>query len=608
VSDSRPEPRSILATDCGSTTTKAILIEKGEDGYRLAVRGEAPTTVEAPFEDVTRGVLNAVREVEELRGRKLLDGDRILSPQRGDEGVDLYLSTSSAGGGLQMMVSGLVLQMTGESAQRAALGAGAIVMDVIALNDGRRPHEKIRRLRQLRPDMILLSGGTDGGEVKRVAELAELLAAADPRARLGAGYELPVIYAGNPGAEAAVRAALESRTALTVVPNLRPALERENLQPARHAIHDLFMEHVMAHAPGYRTLMSWSPVPIMPTPGAVGLIIEKVARRDGISVVGVDIGGATTDIFSVFAAENGEPVFNRTVSANLGMSYSVANVMAEAGIENILRWVPFAVDESDLRNRIRNKMIRPTTIPQTLEDLVIEQAICREALRLSFEQHRSLAVGLKGRQMARDISQVMDQSTSGDTLVDLMALRLLIGSGGVLSHAPRRQQAMLMMIDGFLPEGVTELAVDSIFMTPQLGVLSTVHEEAATQVFERDCLIVLGTCVAPVGAVRHGQPCLALRLERAGAAVTERRVAFGEFVRLELPAGERARLALTPERGFDVGAGRGRPLEREVRGGPGGLVIDARGRQPFQLPEAPAARLAALRAWNQAMDAYPAER
>jgi len=119
----RPEAiRSILATDCGSTTTKAILIEKRDDGYRLIVRGEAPTTVEAPFEDVTRGVLNAVKEVEELAGRRLLDGDRILSPQTGDDGVDLYLSTSSAGGGLQMMVSGLVLQMTGESAQRAALG------------------------------------------------------------------------------------------------------------------------------------------------------------------------------------------------------------------------------------------------------------------------------------------------------------------------------------------------------------------------------------------------------------------------------------------------------------------------------------------------------
>ena len=107
------ELRSILATDCGSTTTKAILIQKIDGEYRLTHRGEAPTTVEAPFEDVTRGVLNAVMEVEELANRKLLEGDEIISPQNGGEGVDIYISTSSAGGGLQMMVAGVVKSMSG---------------------------------------------------------------------------------------------------------------------------------------------------------------------------------------------------------------------------------------------------------------------------------------------------------------------------------------------------------------------------------------------------------------------------------------------------------------------------------------------------------------
>src|SRR5437867_2017347 len=554
--------RSILATDCGSTTTKAILIEKGSDGYRLVVRGEAPTTVEAPFEDVTRGVLNAVREVEELTGRRLLDGDRSISPRRGEDGVDLYLSTSSAGGGLQMMVSGLVLQMTGESAQRAALGAGAIVMDVIALNDGRRPYQKIRRLRQLRPDMILLSGGTDGGDVRRVAEMAELIAAADPKARLGAGYQLPVIFAGNRDAAGVVGEQLAGRTALLQVPNLRPTLEHENLRPARDAIHELFMEHVMAHAPGYKKLMSWTPVPIMPTPGAVGIIIEKAAKRDGVAVVGVDIGGATTDVFSVF-----QGVFNRTVSANLGMSYSVSNVLAEAGIENILRWVPFEVDEVDLRNRIKNKMIRPTTIPQTLEDLVIEQAIAREALRLAFEQHKALAVGLKGVQTERTISDIVAQSESGATRVNLLDLGLLVGSGGVLSHAPRRVQAALMMVDAFLPEGVTQLAVDSIFMAPQLGVLSTVHEQAATEVFERDCLIRLGAVVAPIGHGRTGQACVTVEVSADGSRPIDRRVPFGEVALLPIPSDHEFRVTAAPERGFDLGAGKGKPIEARIPGG-----------------------------------------
>jgi len=206
----------ILATDCGSTTTKAILIEKNDKGeFRLKVRGEAPTTVEAPFEDVTKGVLNSVMEVEELSSVKLLEGDKILKPKRAEkEGSDVYISTSSAGGGLQMMVAGVVMTMTAESAARAALGAGAIVMDVIASNDGRLPHEKIELIRTLRPDMILLSGGIDGGTVSHVVELAELISAADPKPRFGVGYNLPVIYAGNKDARDLVLKTLKDKSDL----------------------------------------------------------------------------------------------------------------------------------------------------------------------------------------------------------------------------------------------------------------------------------------------------------------------------------------------------------------------------------------------------------
>lgn len=593
------ELRSILATDCGSTTTKAILIEKQGDTYRLVVRGEAPTTVEAPFEDVTKGVLNAIMEVEELAGRKLLDGDRIITPQSGDVGVDVYLSTSSAGGGLQMMVTGVVKSMTGESAQRAALGAGAIVMDIIASNDGRAPHEKIRRIRDLRPDMILLSGGVDGGNKTHVVELAELIAAADPRPRLGSSYLLPIIYAGNRDAAQDVEERLGNKAALSITPNLRPVMERENLGPARQKIHDLFMEHVMAQAPGYRKLMEWTSAPIMPTPGAVGNIIQTIARRENIQVVGVDIGGATTDVFSVF-----EDTFNRTVSANLGMSYSVSNVMAEAGIDNVMRWVPFQIEAGELRNRVKNKMIRPTTIPQTREELILEQAMAREALRLAFDQHKALAVSLKGVQQERTISDTFAQSASGETLINVMTLNLLVGSGGVLSHAPRRAQSALMMLDAFLPEGVTELAVDSIFMMPQLGVLAEVSEKAATDVFVRDCLIRLGSTVSPVGKGKEGQVALKVSLALPSGR-KDLEVPFGSIVKVPLGVGETAQATIDPDGRLDVGAGPGRSLNVTLQGGVVGLIFDCRGRKPFELPADPARRIEKLGAWNAALDLYP---
>lgn len=588
----------IVATDCGSTTTKAILIEKVDGVYRQTFRGEAPTTVEAPFEDVTRGVLNAIQEVEELSGRKILDGDVIIKPARGQTGVDAFISTSSAGGGLQMMVAGAIKTMTAESAQRAALGAGAIVMDVLASNDKRLGHEKIELIRHLRPDMLLLSGGTDGGTISHVEELAQYIAAADPRPRLGVGYKLPVLFAGNVAARPRVTEMLGKKMELVITDNLRPTLERENLMPARQEIQRLFLEHVMAQAPGYKKLISWTSTDIMPTPAAVGEIMRTISRMQHINVIGVDIGGATTDVFSVF----GE-VFNRTVSANYGMSYSISNVLADAGLANIVRWLPFDVDERDVRDRIKNKMIRPTTIPQTLEELKIEQAIAREALRLSFDQHKLLAVGLKGVQQERLISEAFEQTDSGQTLIRMLELDMLVGSGGVLSHAPRRSQSMGMMIDAFQPEGITHLAVDSIFMMPHLGVLAEVHPRAAAEVFEKDCMVYLGACVAPKGTAKPGATVLEYEIERGGETVRGS-LAGGEIKFYPLGLGETANLRLTPARGMDVGGGRGSPFAGQVRGGVVGLVLDGRGR-PIALPEEAAARKRTIMAWNRAMQMYP---
>jgi len=237
---------------------------------------------------------------------------------------------------------------------------------------------------------------------------------------------------------------------------------------------------------------------------------------------------------------------------------------------------------------------------------VIEQAISREALRLAFEQHKQLAVGLKGVQQERTISDTFEQTASGETLVRLDHLDLLVGSGGVLSHAPRRSQAALMLLDAFLPEHVTELAVDSIFMAPQLGVLSTVHPLAARQVFEKDCLIRLGTSVAPVGPGKEGQPMLRVALEMPGGTKEELTIPYGSIRLVPLADGAHAKATLRPEKTFDVGEGKGRERTVTLRGGVVGLIFDGRGRRPFGLPEDRARRIAKLAEWNQALDIYPA--
>jgi uncharacterized protein (TIGR01319 family) len=605
----------IVATDCGSTTTKAILIERNPQGeYRLVARGEAPTTVERPFEDVTLGVINSITELEEITEttvpegftagrRKLLEGGKVhrllkqgksTATRNGDlDAADIYVSTSSAGGGLQMMVTGLVKTMSAESAERAALGAGAILMDTLSVDDGRKDFQKVERLRQLRPDIILMSGGTDGGNTERLTEMAEIVRRADPKPRFG-DMKLPIIYAGNNKAQDSVEAVLGEGIELKKVANLRPTLDKENLDPARDEIHEMFLEHVMQQAPGYSKLLEWTSEEVMATPNAVGKLLKEYAINESINVLGVDIGGATTDVFSVFKNDSGERTYTRTVSANLGMSYSICNVLKETGIENIARWLPFEIEPAEVRNRLRNKMVRPTTIPHTYEDLLIEQAVAREALRLAFLHHKSLARSLTGSQQQRDIGQIFDQQVAGQTLVKMMELDMIIGSGGVLSHAPERAQSALMMMDAYQPEGVTMLTVDSIFMMPHLGVLSEHHYQAARQVFEFDCIVPIGHCISPVGTGKEGEQCV--RVHGEGIDVS---VPVGQIKIVPLGRGEKKSVTIEPAKGFDVGDGKGKAKQMKLEGGMVGIIIDARGR-PFNVELNTPNRVEKLRSWLSA--------
>jgi len=194
-----------------------------------------------------------------------------------------------------------------------------------------------------------------------------------------------------------------------------------------------------------------------------------------------------------------------------------------------------------------------------------------------------------------------------------MSLDMLIGSGGVLSHAPRRQQSAMMMIDAFLPEGVTRMAVDSIFMMPQLGVLSDVHEKAAIEVFEKDCLIHLGTCVAPVGEAKEAKPMGDYEINFPGGKIEKGTLMGGEMKVFPLGIDEatnlplRARIKLEPQRHINCGSGPGQHHEANVSGGVVGVILDGRGR-PFNLSTLAASeRVRKLKEWMTALNIYSAD-
>jgi hypothetical protein len=160
----------------------------------------------------------------------------------------------------------------------------------------------------------------------------------------------------------------------------------------------------------------------------------------------------------------------------------------------------------------------------------------------------------------------------------------------------------MMMVDAFEPEGFTALAKDSIFMMPHLGVLATVHPKASLEVFERDCLIYLGSCVAVVGQGKPGNPCFSFSVRGEGIDQTGQML-VGEIRLIPLLEGATASVTIEPERGFDCGGGPGRSAQAEVHGGTVGIVLDARGR-PLSIPPERSKGRPLVAAWVRSMGLY----
>jgi hypothetical protein len=217
--------------------------------------------------------------------------------------------------------------------------------------------------------------------------------------------------------------------------------------------------------------------------------------------------------------------------------------------------------------------------------------VCREALRLSLDHHRSLAVGLSGVQQRRGIADIFSQQKNRYDLVNMMQLDVVIGSGGVLSHAPHRLEAALMMIDGFALEGLTQITVDSIFMMPHLGVFASVHPGAAEEIFVKNCLVNIAHAVVPVWPGAVSLTSLA-RVLVEGQEVGLVRPGKVQLAQLPGQENQSVRLVLEPvHSSVDVGAGPGKVLERTITVGAYGLILDGRNR-PLRLSSDPGVRVA----------------
>ncbi len=568
---------SILVADCGSVITKLLLLEKVEKDYRFVAQAETLTTINPPWGDISVGVLSAIGEIEDIIGRPLYIQGSLASPRHGLQGVDAFVVILSAAEPLHLILAGLVREMSLESASRAAAGTYSDIQAVLSREGSMQSPQETwaRTIRDLAPDVIFLVGGVDGGAVRPVMELADAIALAS--SMLEKGQRPTVLYAGNSKLRARVTKLMGDITRIEVSDNVRPTVDTEHLGPAQTLLEQVYISERMGRTPGVDTLSQWSRLPLLPTATAFSRVVDFLWHREGNpdrGVLGIDVGAATITVAATF---EGHPYVS--IYGN-GIAHGPVAWLEEHSIERLLRWIPEEIEPDRLREFLHNRALRPWTIPQIPQELWIEQAVVREMLRSAL----SIAYPTWDTRNALQEQGVMPR------------LDPILISGGGIVHMPRPGQALLIVLDGLQPTGITTVLLDINRAAPALGAVAGIKPLAAASALEAGTLSSLGTVISPIGRARPGDVILKIHIAYEDGGQLDVEARYGEIEIWPLLPGQHATLELRPHRRFDVGLGPGRGGKVQAIGGLVGLVVDARGR-PLKLPENPDRRRRLLTRW-----------
>ncbi|MCA9939602.1 MAG: glutamate mutase L [Anaerolineales bacterium] len=565
---------SFLVADIGHTNTNVALFDVVENSYRLIGCAQAATTTDSPWHDATTGVQQAIARLTNLVQRPLLDrqGWLINPATNTGAGVDIFAAAVSAAAPLRTILVGLLDDVSLTSARRALQTVYAQEVDHLSLADTRSEAEQIDAIIQHRPDLILIAGGTDGGDVTQLTRSVETVATALELLAQTDVHRPEVVFAGNRQMRATVASRLSGIASLHTVDNVRPRLEAEQLHEASQTAASLYDDLKVSTLPGFDDVAAWCRYPVVPTAQAFAGITRYFAAVSRGRVLGVDVGSNTV----TFVAATPEHA-NLLVRSDLGLGRPLSQLPRMLDSESVRQWLPAnGVDDTALQDFIMNKALYPFSLPMTESEMRLEQAITREMLRQTVAQ----------------------AGASWGWAQDRMPpFNLLLLRGGIFRHTPRPGQIALMVLDALQPTGVFALTVDRYGVLPALGVLAPHKPLVAVQALEGGVLVDLGWVIALAGRGQPGQKALELRMEAEGQGALEVEVAFGALEVLPLPLGQTARLTLKlASRQFDIGYGPGVGHSVTVQGGLVGVIVDARGR-PLTLPTETMARAERLRQW-----------
>jgi hypothetical protein len=573
-------PTSILLADVGAVATKVGLIDVVGGEYRLIGATRTMSTADAPYEDVMLGVRQGIMQLEALTGRRLLDAQNaLIKPTRADgEGTDAFVAVTSAALPLHAVVIGLSRDYSVTGAQRAVNSTFAVVDHTIAVDeesgrwgttaqDGRAggPSVAVERLAELKPDIVVMVGGIDGGALTPLREMANIVAAVG--AAMDVSQRPLVVFAGNRAARGEMAERLGGLMEVRMVDNVLPALDQLNPGPLQTEIETIYRERQVEKIPGLNKLAAWSEKGVMTSADAFTRVAEYLARKYQLRVLALDLGAGATTLVRADGAQ-----VKRALVEEVSMGYGLESLLERISPQDLLRWLPAPFEASDVQAQLLNQAIRPTTTPTRWHDITALNAAGREILKYSAEVWQS------------DSRPLMGASSNGphaeNSLSTLADSELVMLTGAPLARGSKSTAILLMLLDALDVRGIFSVAADSVGLVPAMGAVAAINPEAAAQALENDCLVTWGTVFVPDVSGRPGESvALSVKVEPSRGGRLDAEVKLGTLELIPLGEGEKANVEIRAGRGVTWGKTmKGGVFKREVQGGTVGLMIDARGR------------------------------
>lgn len=564
------EAGSMLALDLGSFTTRASLIDIVDGQYRLIAAGEARNSAGSPYFDIRVGAAEAVRQIEAVIDRQLVDqhGTLIMPVQASGNGFDSLVILYSCVPEMKIAAAGLVNEISLESAQHLVSGIYGKTVEIIGLQDRRDTAGMVDDILKQEPEVIILTGGTENGAVRSISRLTQLVQKVCQFTRRDQAPE--VLYTGNSRMAEHVRSSLEQHTKVSITENIRPGMEIESLAPAKGAFAEIAFHNARRKINGLTELTDQSSTLPLQTASGMGLLVQMIHEIKGGSrpVLGVDIGAAYASI----ALSRRKRLMDVTLP--LGTVWNVSQLLQNGKLEEITKWLPPSISPARILDVLSQKAIYPQIQPVGGEMKDIELAVLRVVLR------------------------TLIQNLQARWRVPASAMEPILLCGKPLTILNPPGVALMAALDGLQPAGITTVMRDPHGLVPVLGAAGRVNPLLPVQLFDSGAIDHLATTICPVSKAPLGTPILRVKMTDEAGKDEELVIKQGSLAVLPIRFNQVVKVNLQGMHGTLVDTlTHASNATLMITGGLCGAVIDARGR-PLNLPKDAAERWDRIEKWR----------